>query len=219
MVPEGALGAFIGENPNGVWTLEVEDVAAADDGSLNGWSLDVTSTGRLPGAARRAPGTTPGTIGLPRAPVCRKVNLTTTILGAKRGARGDVAKIKVKVANKTRNARARAAKAVFALPAGFTLAGKQKGITLKKGKITASFGFIAARKAETMTIKLRAKAPREARPEDQQRGRHGALRLEGQGDEDQAHRRREAELPPTTTRRASRPRRVVRHLRRPARAG
>jgi hypothetical protein len=82
----------------------------------------------------------------------------TTILGAKRGERGDVARIKVKVANKTRNARARAAKAVFKLPAGFTLAGKQKGITVKKGKVTATFGVIAGGKAKTKTIKLKAKA-------------------------------------------------------------
>ena len=64
----------------------------------------------------------------------------------------------MKVANKTRNAGARAAKAVFKLPAGFTLAGKQKGIVLKKGKITATFGAIAGGKAKTMTIKLKAKA-------------------------------------------------------------
>ncbi len=64
----------------------------------------------------------------------------------------------MKVANKTRTAGARGAKAVFKLPAGFTLAGKQKGIVLKKGKITATFGAIAGGKAKTMTIKLKAKA-------------------------------------------------------------
>jgi subtilisin-like proprotein convertase family protein len=159
MVPEGAMGAFIGENPNGVWTLTITDVVADDGFSLNGWSLDVTSQASCPPPpGGGAPGTTPGTVGLPRGPVCRKVNLVTTILGAKRGERGDVARIKVKVANKTRNARARAAKAVFKLPAGFTLAGKQKGITLKKGKVTATFGVIAGGKAKTKTIKLKAKA-------------------------------------------------------------
>ena len=161
MVPEGALGAFIGENPNGTWTLEVKDVVADDGFSLNGWSLDVTSQTSCPppppGAGGGAPGRL-GTVGLPGGPVCRKVNLATTILGAKRGERGDVARIKVKVANKTRTAGARSAKAVFKLPAGFTLAGKQKGISLKRGKITATFGAIAAGKAETMTIKLKAKA-------------------------------------------------------------
>jgi subtilisin-like proprotein convertase family protein len=159
LVPEGALGAFIGENPNGPWTLSITDVDPLETGTLNGWSLDVRSTAArsvTPGGG--TPGAGPTPIGLPRGPVCRKVNLITTILGAKRGERGDVARIKVKVANKTRNARARAAKAVFKLPAGFTLAGKQKGITLKRGKITASLGIIAGGKAKTKTIKLRAKA-------------------------------------------------------------
>jgi subtilisin-like proprotein convertase family protein len=153
MVPEGALGAFIGENPNGIWTISVADVAALDVGSLLSWSLNVTSTNGFP-----APPLPPGPPTPGGGPACTKVNLATTILGAKRGERGDVARIKVKVANKTRTAGARSAKAVFKLPAGFTLAGKQKGIVLKRGKITATFGAIAGGKAKTMTIKLKAKA-------------------------------------------------------------
>lgn len=41
--PEGALAAFIGENPNGTWTLDVSDAAAGDNGSVNSWSLAVTT--------------------------------------------------------------------------------------------------------------------------------------------------------------------------------
>ncbi len=33
---------FRGENPNGTWTLTVEDIAGADQGFLNSWSLAVT---------------------------------------------------------------------------------------------------------------------------------------------------------------------------------
>jgi cysteine-rich repeat protein len=44
VVPEGALGAFLGENPNGVWTLTVVDDASGNTGTLNGWSLRVVTT-------------------------------------------------------------------------------------------------------------------------------------------------------------------------------
>ncbi len=43
LVPEEALGAFIGENPNGTWTLTISDDLAADGGSLNSWSLAITT--------------------------------------------------------------------------------------------------------------------------------------------------------------------------------
>ncbi len=33
---------FRGENPNGIWTLSIQDVAAGDVGNLNAWSLSVT---------------------------------------------------------------------------------------------------------------------------------------------------------------------------------
>ena len=41
--PEGSLADFDGEDPNGLWTLEVSDNAGDDTGFLNGWSLTVTS--------------------------------------------------------------------------------------------------------------------------------------------------------------------------------
>jgi subtilisin-like proprotein convertase family protein len=40
--PEGSLSDFDGEDPVGVWTLEIKDAAAADDGILNSWSLKIT---------------------------------------------------------------------------------------------------------------------------------------------------------------------------------
>ena len=47
LVSEGHFGAFIGENPNGVWTLSITDDSAGDVGVLSNWSLDLTA---LPGA-------------------------------------------------------------------------------------------------------------------------------------------------------------------------
>src|SRR4051812_2096074 len=43
LTPEGHLGAFIGEDPNGTWTLTVVDDSGIDVGSLNGWSLDLSA--------------------------------------------------------------------------------------------------------------------------------------------------------------------------------
>jgi uncharacterized repeat protein (TIGR01451 family) len=41
LVPEEAMGAFIGENPNGTWTLTISDDLAANGGSLDSWSIDI----------------------------------------------------------------------------------------------------------------------------------------------------------------------------------
>jgi subtilisin-like proprotein convertase family protein len=50
-VPEEAMGAFIGENPNGTWTITISDDLAGDGGSLDSWSLAVTT---FPSARRRS---------------------------------------------------------------------------------------------------------------------------------------------------------------------
>lgn len=41
------LAALTGENPNGTWTLSLEDVFDEDGGSLNSWSLTICSAGML----------------------------------------------------------------------------------------------------------------------------------------------------------------------------
>jgi subtilisin-like proprotein convertase family protein len=41
---EEPLAAFIGENPNGVWTITISDDANVDGGSLNSWSIDLHTT-------------------------------------------------------------------------------------------------------------------------------------------------------------------------------
>jgi subtilisin-like proprotein convertase family protein len=44
LVPEEALGAFIGEDPNGTWTITIsDDLAGTDGGTLSSWSLDITT--------------------------------------------------------------------------------------------------------------------------------------------------------------------------------
>lgn len=53
-MPEGAMSAFIGENPNGVWTLSVADndnpTGQEVGGTLVNWRLDIDSTGGAPPA-------------------------------------------------------------------------------------------------------------------------------------------------------------------------
>ncbi len=43
LAPEEPLGAFIGEDPNGTWTLTVADDSAGNDGTLVSWSLQVAT--------------------------------------------------------------------------------------------------------------------------------------------------------------------------------
>jgi len=45
LVPEEAMGAFIGEDPNGTWTLKITDDAFGDIGNLASWSLNITTLG------------------------------------------------------------------------------------------------------------------------------------------------------------------------------
>ena len=43
IAPEEALGAFKGESPNGTWTLTISDDTTGDGGSLDNWSLTLTT--------------------------------------------------------------------------------------------------------------------------------------------------------------------------------
>jgi subtilisin-like proprotein convertase family protein len=52
LCPDGCLSAFIGEDPNGTWTLECIDDLVGDQGTLSGWTLNiVTCTAPAPGFA------------------------------------------------------------------------------------------------------------------------------------------------------------------------
>ncbi len=48
LVPEEPLGAFYGEDPNGLWTLSVNDNTAGDKGSVEKWSLQITALAAAP---------------------------------------------------------------------------------------------------------------------------------------------------------------------------
>ncbi len=54
LVPEEALGAFIGEDPNGTWVMTISDDLAGDGGSLDSWSLNLTLANCLPVAVNQA---------------------------------------------------------------------------------------------------------------------------------------------------------------------
>jgi subtilisin-like proprotein convertase family protein len=41
--PEGKLGRLIGQDPNGLWTLRIQDTAAQDTGALHSWELTVST--------------------------------------------------------------------------------------------------------------------------------------------------------------------------------
>lgn len=74
LVPEEALGAFRGEDPNGLWTITISDDLAGDGGSLNSWTLDVftlalapiettvTATQAVPTAIATGPATATSTL-------------------------------------------------------------------------------------------------------------------------------------------------------------
>jgi subtilisin-like proprotein convertase family protein len=57
LVPEGAFGEFVGENPNGTWTLRVADAAFDDTGTLRSWQLVIATAG----CAGSGPGPVPTT--------------------------------------------------------------------------------------------------------------------------------------------------------------
>lgn len=52
LVPEEAMAAFVGENPNGTWTLIVVDDRSPDGGSLSSWQLNLQTLPAGPPAAR-----------------------------------------------------------------------------------------------------------------------------------------------------------------------
>src|SRR4029079_13059453 len=47
LAPEEALGAFKGENPNGLWVLKVIDDGGLDTGAVNSWTLHLRTARAL----------------------------------------------------------------------------------------------------------------------------------------------------------------------------
>lgn len=52
LVPEESFAAFVGENPNGTWTITISDDLAGDGGSLDSWALALTT---FPQAVQTSP--------------------------------------------------------------------------------------------------------------------------------------------------------------------
>ena len=80
LVPEEAMGAFIGEDPNGTWTLTISDDLAGDGGNLNGWSLDVTTLPNAPITATVPTQTQATAVAIPTGPGV--VTSTIVVAGA-----------------------------------------------------------------------------------------------------------------------------------------
>jgi subtilisin-like proprotein convertase family protein len=79
LVPEEALGAFIGENPNGTWTITISDDLGGDGGSLASWALTIATLSDTPvTAATSATNNTPTAI--PTGPAV--VSSTLAVSGA-----------------------------------------------------------------------------------------------------------------------------------------
>jgi subtilisin-like proprotein convertase family protein len=79
LVPEEAFGAFIGEDPNGLWTLTISDDAQGDGGSLASWSLEITALDQAPtGSAISVTNDTP--LAIPTGPAV--VTSVITVSGA-----------------------------------------------------------------------------------------------------------------------------------------
>jgi len=79
LTPEEALAAFVGENPNGTWTLTISDDAGGDGGAFT-WALDLTTLTTAPTTATTmGANNTPVTIPSTGTPV---VTSTIVIAGA-----------------------------------------------------------------------------------------------------------------------------------------
>jgi subtilisin-like proprotein convertase family protein len=76
-IPDGLLNVFDGQQASGIWTMQVQDVANQDGGSLNGWGLKVCGTINCQLLVNQATGTGVGS--LPAAIACANPGDTVTI--------------------------------------------------------------------------------------------------------------------------------------------
>ncbi|MCB1054815.1 MAG: IPTL-CTERM sorting domain-containing protein [Acidobacteria bacterium] len=82
LVPEEAMTAFQGEDPNGTWTLTISDDAGGDGGSLNSWSLEVYTFPAAPTVTTTSvTNTTP--VAIPTGPAV--ISSTLSVAGAGAG--------------------------------------------------------------------------------------------------------------------------------------
>jgi subtilisin-like proprotein convertase family protein len=62
--PDGSFGMFYGEDPNGIWTMTIQDILPTDTGTLNSWTMEVTTLPAAPGIAA-ATVSNPATVAIP----------------------------------------------------------------------------------------------------------------------------------------------------------
>ena len=79
LAPEEPLGAFIGENPNGTWTITISDDLGGDGGSLNSWSLGIKGLAAAP-TITSFPFTNNTAVAIPTGPAV--VSSTINVAGA-----------------------------------------------------------------------------------------------------------------------------------------
>jgi len=80
LVPEEAMGAFIGEDPNGTWTITISDDLAGDGGSLDSWNLALTTLPTAPTLSSVTTVTQSTPVAIPTGPVV--VTSTIDVSGA-----------------------------------------------------------------------------------------------------------------------------------------
>lgn len=90
LVPEEPLNAFMGEDPNGVWTLTVSDDFAADIGNLASWNIDLLATNGPQSGVTRTFRTVPG-LAIPDGAGFVASNINVTYMG------GDICDVEVNV--------------------------------------------------------------------------------------------------------------------------
>ncbi|MCX8019237.1 MAG: proprotein convertase P-domain-containing protein [Chitinophagaceae bacterium] len=78
LTPEEALGAFVGENPNGVWTLRIYDDLSGDVGTLTSWGLQIRTANCATGCSGVP---SPGSISPSTSNVCTGTPVTLTLSG------------------------------------------------------------------------------------------------------------------------------------------
>lgn len=82
LVPEEPLDAFRGENPNGTWTITISDDTDLDGGSLDSWSLDVTTLAAAPTLSAPATFSNTTPVAIPTTAPPNVVTSTIVVSGA-----------------------------------------------------------------------------------------------------------------------------------------
>ncbi|MEQ1606663.1 MAG: Ig-like domain repeat protein, partial [Pyrinomonadaceae bacterium] len=81
LVPEEAMGAFIGEDPNGTWTITISDDLTGDTGNLASWTLDLDTLASAPNVTNNPAVTQAVPTAIPTGPAVVTSTLNVSGLG------------------------------------------------------------------------------------------------------------------------------------------